>query len=178
MESLDLYFCGLKGKLPSSLGMLKNLQHLGHNRSLTEAHFIDLTRLESFRVSSNGLEGEILEEISGLMALSTLNLLMNLLSGNIPSKIGNLSRLETLDLSQNHLTFLSHLNLFYNNLSGRIPSGSQLQSLDDPSIYEGNNPSFCGLPLSKCPGEDDDDDVPHAKDDVPHAEDDKDHVVM
>ncbi|KAG9146415.1 hypothetical protein Leryth_020132, partial [Lithospermum erythrorhizon] len=48
------------------------------------------------------------------------------------------------------LTFLSHLNLSHNNLEGRIPSGSQLQTLEDPSIYEGN-PLLCGHPLSnKC----------------------------
>ncbi|KAJ4797331.1 Leucine-rich repeat receptor protein kinase MSP1 [Rhynchospora pubera] len=34
----------------------------------------------------------------------------------------------------------------YNNLSGKIPSGHQLQTLDDPSIYEGNN-GLCGFPL-------------------------------
>ncbi|KAM5552459.1 hypothetical protein ABKV19_027019 [Rosa sericea] len=81
MESLDLYGCGLVGKLPSSLGMLRSLQHLDlrdnvfngsipqslgklsqlvslylSNNSwegnLTEAHFINLTKLESFAVST------------------------------------------------------------------------------------------------------------------------------
>nr|XP_011460509.1 PREDICTED: LRR receptor-like serine/threonine-protein kinase FLS2 [Fragaria vesca subsp. vesca] len=123
------------------------------------------------------LGGAIPEEISGLIALGTLNLSMNQLSGNIPSNIGNLKLLETLDLSHNQLsrqipqsisslTFLSHLNLSYNNLTGRIPSGNQLQALDDPSIYKGN-PSLCGFPLSKCSEE---------RDDRPHEEDNKDHV--
>lgn len=44
-------------------------------------------------------------------------------------------------------TFLVHLNLSYNNLSGEIPSNNQFQSLNDPSIYEGN-PALCGSPLS------------------------------
>ncbi|KAM5552264.1 hypothetical protein ABKV19_026900 [Rosa sericea] len=81
MESLDLQYCGLVGKLPSSLGMLRSLQHLdlrgnifngsipqslgklsqlvsldlSYNSwegNLTEAHFINLTKLESFAVST------------------------------------------------------------------------------------------------------------------------------
>ena len=47
----------------------------------------------------------------------------------------------------------SRKNLSYNNLSGRIPTGNQLQTLDDPSIYE-NNPALCGHPTTvKCPGD-------------------------
>ncbi|CAL8149621.1 unnamed protein product [Prunus armeniaca] len=90
---------------------------------------------------------------------------MNRLTGKIPSSIGKLRWLETLDLSHNQLsghipqnfsslTSLSHLNLSYNNLIGRIPAGNQLQTLDDPSIYEGN-PSLCVAPLSSvCLGDD------------------------
>ncbi|PRQ30158.1 putative non-specific serine/threonine protein kinase [Rosa chinensis] len=134
--------------------------------------------------SSNDLEGEIPEEICSLVQLGALNLSMNQLSGHIPSKIGNLKLLEALDLSQNQLsgqipqslaslTFLSHLNLSCNNLTGRIPSGNQLQTLDDPSIYEGN-PSLCGFPLSKCP-EDGDNKMhePRAEDNKDHEDDDK-----
>jgi len=41
---------------------------------------------------------------------------------------------------------LNMLNLSNNNLSSKIPTGSQLQTLNDPSIYS-NNPGLCGLPL-------------------------------
>ncbi|XP_050371639.1 receptor-like protein EIX2 isoform X2 [Argentina anserina] len=131
-------------------------------------------------LSSNELEDEIPEEVSSLTALGTLNLSMNQLSGNIPFNIGNLFHLETLDLSQNqlsgnipqslsNLTFLSHLNLSRNKLTGRIPSGSQLQTLEDPSIYEAN-PSLCGSPLPKCP--EDNMHEPHADDNKDHEDDD------
>ncbi|KAL6196938.1 hypothetical protein ACLB2K_032551 [Fragaria x ananassa] len=121
--------------------------------------------VKSVDLSSNNLDGEIPEEISSLIALGTLNLSRNHLHGKIPSTVGNMSSLETLDLSHNHLlgeipqslsalNYLNHLNLSYNNFYGRIPSGDQLQTLTDPSIYEGN-PSLCGFPLStKCSGDD------------------------
>ncbi|KAL6196940.1 hypothetical protein ACLB2K_032553 [Fragaria x ananassa] len=124
---------------------------------------VDLVKI--IDLSSNNLEGEIPEEISSLIELSTLNLSRNHLHGKIPTNIGNMSSLETLDLSHNHLLgeipqslsslhYLNHLNLSCNNFSGRIPSGNQLQTLTDPSIYEGN-PSLCGFPLlTKCPGDD------------------------
>nr|XP_011460511.1 PREDICTED: LRR receptor-like serine/threonine-protein kinase FLS2 isoform X2 [Fragaria vesca subsp. vesca] len=132
-------------------------------------------------LSLNNLEGEIHQEISSLIELSILNLSMNHLHGKIPTNIGNMSSLETLDLSHNHLlgeipqslstlNYLNHLNLSYNNFSGRIPSGDQLQTLTDPSIYEGN-PSLCGFPLStKCPG----DDKPTTSGNVPVEDNDED----
>jgi hypothetical protein len=115
----------------------------------------------SIDLSSNNLSGEIPDNITRLLRLVNLNLSMNHLTGRIPEKIGNLHMLESLDLSRNEiagpipeslssLTFLNHLNLSFNNLSGEIPHGNQLQTLDDPSIYEGN-PLLCGSPLStKC----------------------------
>ncbi|XP_021805319.1 LRR receptor-like serine/threonine-protein kinase GSO1 [Prunus avium] len=116
-------------------------------------------------LSSNNFAGEIPEQVGSLLELSMLNLSMNRLTGEIPSSIGKLRWLETLDLSHNQLsghipqnfsslTSLSHLNLSHNNLIGKIPSGNQLQTLDDPSIYE-HNPSLCGAPLSTvCPTDD------------------------
>ncbi|XP_051136981.1 receptor-like protein EIX2 [Andrographis paniculata] len=98
-----------------------------------------------------------------LRNLRGLNLSHNFLDREIPSKIGELTSLESLDLSNNNLVgripnslsnlyLLSRLNLSNNNLSGAIPTGNQLQTLDDPSIYDGN-PQLCGAPLLKrCPG--------------------------
>ncbi|CAL5428148.1 unnamed protein product [Camellia sinensis] len=48
------------------------------------------------------------------------------------------------DLS--NLSYLSHLNMSFNNLSRRIPTGNQLQTLNDPSMYIGND-GLCGAPL-------------------------------
>ncbi|KAL7614311.1 hypothetical protein Lser_V15G09423 [Lactuca serriola] len=68
-------------------------------------------------------------------SLESLDLSGNNLSGMIPQ-------------SMSALTFLSHLNLSHNNLSGRIPTGSQLQTLNDPSIYTGGDNQLCGGPLA------------------------------
>ncbi|CAN6709817.1 unnamed protein product [Malus baccata var. baccata] len=108
-------------------------------------------------LSCNFMYGEIPEELTGLLALQSLNLSNNRFTGGIPSKIGSMAQLESLDFSMNqldgeippsmtHLTFLSHLNLSYNNLTGRIPESTQLQSLDQSS-FVGNE--LCGAPLNK-----------------------------
>ncbi|GKD24290.1 leucine-rich repeat protein [Tanacetum coccineum] len=110
-------------------------------------------------LSSNKLVGEIPVKLMSLSALVGLNLSNNHLNGGIPDSIGKMKALTSLDFSGNQLSgpipssigalnFLSHLNLSHNNLSGQIPTGSQLQTLTDPSIYVGNR-YLCGAPLPK-----------------------------
>ncbi|XP_031101812.1 receptor-like protein EIX2 [Ipomoea triloba] len=125
----------------------------------------NLEFLKSIDLSGNHITGEIPLEVMSLQALNNLNLSRNNLSGTIPQTIGNLSKIESLDLSMNafsgpipqslsSLNFLSYLNLSFNKLNGRIPTGHQLQTLDDLSIYIGNE-GLCGVPLLKsCPGDD------------------------
>jgi len=122
---------------------------------------LGLLRILDF--SGNKLQGEIPEEITGLLLLVALNLSGNNLTGEIPQKIGQLKQLESLDLSGNQLsgvipitmadlTFLSYLNLSNNHLSGRIPSSTQLQGFN-ASQFTGNH-ALCGQPLlQKCPGD-------------------------
>nr|XP_011460518.1 PREDICTED: receptor-like protein 12 [Fragaria vesca subsp. vesca] len=83
MESLDLSSCGMEGELPSSLGMLKSLQHL--------------------ELSSNSFRGSIRESIISNLSssLKTLHLGGNLFNGSIPESVGQLSQLVSLDLSDN-----------------------------------------------------------------------------
>ncbi|PPD74086.1 hypothetical protein GOBAR_DD28992 [Gossypium barbadense] len=109
-----------------------------------------------FRVidlSSNGLTGEIPNEITSLFELVAPNLSRNGLTGLIPHNINQLKQLKSLNLSENHLsgripvtmadlTFLSYLDL-YNKLLGRIPSSTQLQTFD-ALVFVGNALAFVG----------------------------------
>ncbi|OEL23493.1 Receptor-like protein 12 [Dichanthelium oligosanthes] len=116
-----------------------------------------ITFIMGIDLSSNLLSQTIPEGLTTLPGLRYLNLSRNHLSGDIPKDIGNLALLESLDLSWNQLEgeippsfadlkSISTLNLSNNGLSGMIPTGSQLQTLVDPSIY-GNNPGLSGFPL-------------------------------
>ncbi|XP_039173755.1 receptor-like protein EIX2 [Eucalyptus grandis] len=125
---------------------------------------ITLRYFHSIDLSANMLDGQIPKEFTKLVRLQNLNLSQNKLSGSIPSNIGDLKNLESLDLSRNKLSgtippgissmdFLSHLNLSFNRLSGPIPFGNHLRTVDDESVYRGND-RLCGAPLlNTCPGD-------------------------
>ncbi|GMP83747.1 hypothetical protein CsSME_00037554 [Camellia sinensis var. sinensis] len=172
LHILDLSQNKLSGIIPPCFGNLSGMKiELNSEKTRYQAYLEVVTKGRTFEyqdsnlylvnnldLSGNDLSGVIPEELTGLFNIGTLNLSMNHLRGTIPEKIGNLKQLETLDLSKNELsgpipssmaslTFLNHLNLSYNNLSGKIPTGNQLQTLIDPSIYEGNL-ALCGLPLT------------------------------
>ncbi|WKA04212.1 hypothetical protein VitviT2T_022269 [Vitis vinifera] len=175
LHILDLGENNLLGFIPSCVGNLSGMaSEIDSQRYEGELMVLRKGRedlynsilylVNSMDLSHNNLSGEVPEGVTNLTRLGTLNLSVNHLTGKIPDNIGSLQGLETLDLSRNQLsgvipsgmaslTSLNHLNLSYNNLSGRIPTGNQLQTLDDPSIYE-NNPALCGPPTTaKCPGD-------------------------
>ncbi|WCJ40800.1 Leucine-rich repeat (LRR) family protein [Euphorbia peplus] len=116
--------------------------------------------LFSIDLSENHFFGNLPDEIVNLKLVQNLNFSGNKFMGNIVSDIGNMEALESLDFSRNELSgsipvsisnlnFLSYLNLSFNNLSGSIPHGNQLQTLNDKSIYIGND-GLCGFPLQSC----------------------------
>ncbi|KAK4487068.1 hypothetical protein RD792_006383, partial [Penstemon davidsonii] len=125
-----------------------------------EREYSEISRfVVNMDVSNNNLVGKIPWEITRLSGLIGLNLSHNHLVGKIPQRIGDMKSMESFDLSNNNLSgtiptslsdlsSISRLNLSYNKLSGKIPTGRQLQTLDNPSIYEGN-PQLCGAPLPK-----------------------------
>ncbi|KAM3694178.1 hypothetical protein ACJW31_07G040500 [Castanea mollissima] len=174
LQILDLAQNDLSGGIPQCLGNLSKSDEKSLASSLEKmsvflkgreyVYEYTIYLVHSIDLSDNNLTGEIPDNITSLSKLVNMNLSMNHLTGKIPGSIGNLKSLESLDLSRNKLsgpipqslsslTFLSHLNLSFNNLSGIIPSGNQLQTLNDPSIYQGNS-LLCGPPLSTiCPGE-------------------------
>ena len=165
----------------------KSVQHEGQLRMMTKGserkYFTTLYLVNLLDFSSTNLSAEIPVELTSLVHLGTLNLSHNHLVGKIPEEIRNFEWLETLDLSKKKLSgsippsmasliFMNHLNLSYNNLFGEIPNTNQFQTLNDPSIYEGNL-ALCGDPLpKKCPENGGRSPVPRG-DDEDEDEDDK-----
>ncbi|KAK3410334.1 hypothetical protein EUGRSUZ_J02327 [Eucalyptus grandis] len=179
LHILDLSHNSLSGSIPPCIGNLTGLKveltdadterYEGRLTVVAKGRFVVydekiLYLVNSLDLSDNRLSGEIPEAITNLVRLWTLNLSTNHFTGRIPIDIGKLEGLETLDLSSNNLsgplppsitalTKLNHLKLSYNNLWGRIPTANQFQTLNDPSIYEGNV-GLCGIPLPElCPGD-------------------------
>eukprot|EP01042_Synura_sphagnicola_P036346 gene36346-biopygen3088 len=81
---LNLRAVGVKGKLPTSLGVLSGLT--------------------SLILSSNGISGSIVPELSHLTNLNTLEVDSNHISGTVPSALSRLAALSYLDLSYNQLS--------------------------------------------------------------------------
>ncbi|KAK9669746.1 hypothetical protein RND81_13G151700 [Saponaria officinalis] len=173
LRVLELGHNRLTGHIPRCLGSLQFDSNTGGLIGQTGLQIIEVIKgiKEVFAgtkgthsiidLSSNYLTGTIPEELTNISKLAALNLSNNHLTGSIPQEIGNLNSLESLDLSNNQLSgiipqslsaipWLSSLNLSNNKLHGQIPTGSQLQTLDNPSIYAGNS-GLCGFPLpNKC----------------------------
>ncbi|WOH16424.1 hypothetical protein DCAR_0935977 [Daucus carota subsp. sativus] len=144
---------------PNHLDYWGSVQMIDSMKGYEQVYTSTLEFLFSIDLSNNKISGEIPKELMDLQGLLNLNLAGNHLAGKIPDEIGKLKNLIFLDLSRNelhgpipqslsYLNFLSQLNLSFNDLSGRIPSGNQLQTLNDPSIYAGNE-LLCGLPILK-----------------------------
>ncbi|XP_071735632.1 receptor-like protein EIX1 [Rutidosis leptorrhynchoides] len=174
LQILDFGDNYLTGTIPHCFGNLRGMSGGGSNlyfsggfeqsviqvmRGVSLEYTTIMRYVVNMDLSSNNLEGQIPNELTSLSGLIGFNLSNNNLTGPIPDKIGDMNSLMSLDLSSNELsgtipssiswlTFLSHLNLSENKLSGRIPTGSQLQTLIDPSIYAGNS-DLCGSPLTK-----------------------------
>ncbi|GAA0153947.1 transmembrane signal receptor [Lithospermum erythrorhizon] len=182
LQLLNLVGNDISGKIPLCFGNLTgmNVDHYDYEylfvdidyggsiseiiKGIERRYTKTLPFLVSIDLSNNNITGQIPGELMNLSKLLNLNMSRNHLQGRLPEKIGDLGALESLDLSWNDLsgpvpyslsslTYLSHLNLSYNNFSGRVPTGNQLQTLNDPSIYIGNN-ELCGAPLpNACPGD-------------------------
>ncbi len=128
---------GLRGSLPSEIGMLSSLYqfHLDRN-SITgtiPSEIGMLSSLQWFGLSWNLITGTIPSEIGMLSSLISIGLDNNSIAGTIPSELRMLSSLKWLDLRWNSITgkipseigMLSSLNwldLRWNSITGKIPS--------------------------------------------------------
>ncbi|GKV51592.1 hypothetical protein SLEP1_g58229 [Rubroshorea leprosula] len=158
---VSLPFNNLSGVIPSNLGSLRNLQHLGLAANQLEppeneglgflTSLTNCSNLKALHLGGNNFKGELPTSIANLSTkLEYLWMGKNQISGKIPKEIRNLVGLTSLDMSMNYITGeipssigkldkLSRLYLFSNRISGLIPSSlgniTQLQDLE----LDGNN---------------------------------------
>jgi Leucine-rich repeat (LRR) protein len=136
LTHLELVKYGLKGTLPSSIGMWNFIEGFNLSQNAIKGTIPNTignwTVLSSFYLYDTVLSGSIPPEIGNCRKLINLELYSNLLSNSIPSSIGNLSLLTSLNLYENllngtipfemsYLTELTMLDLDTNNLTGTIP---------------------------------------------------------
>ncbi|KAF3448101.1 hypothetical protein FNV43_RR08811 [Rhamnella rubrinervis] len=126
LTDLDLSNCLFSGPLPKSISKLTQLVYLGlsNNQFVGPISSFDMTKnLEQIDLSSNNLSGPISSaHLKGLLNLVSIDLRSNSFNGNIPSSLFTLPLLEEIDLS-------------YNQFSGEVlefpnPSSSMLDSID------------------------------------------------
>ncbi|CAL9238306.1 unnamed protein product [Arabidopsis halleri] len=86
--AIDLSGNKIHGKIPESLGLLKELHVLNLSRNAFTGHipssFANLTSLESLDLSENKISGEIPPKLGDLYSLGWINVSHNQLVGSIP----------------------------------------------------------------------------------------------
>ncbi len=126
---LDLSDNNLQGKIPITIGNLRNLEYLDLSKNNISGKmprlFRKLKNLRTVDLGENKLAGNIPNTINKLYSLEELNLSNNQLKGALPKNIKELRRLKTLALANN-------------NLTGEMPAGMEnLKKLK--KLYLANN---------------------------------------
>ena len=150
LESLNLEYNNIGGRIPDWFGQLKGLKYLSLSTNLFDGSIPSslgqLSLLRRLELSDNQLSGTIPQSLERLSSLEDLYLSYNQLNGTIPQNLGKLSTLGDLDLSNNQLkghipqtlgivSTLRYLDLSHNQLSGSIPENfGQLVNLSKLDI--------------------------------------------
>ena len=109
LKELHLYRNGLRGRVPSEIGMLRHLSSLwlfeNHFSGALPDAFGTMPSLVDVRINSNRLTGPIPTSLAGCTNIKVLNLQKNALDGPIPEDIlTSCCRLRDLRLWSNKLT--------------------------------------------------------------------------
>ncbi|KAJ1386676.1 Leucine-rich repeat domain superfamily [Sesbania bispinosa] len=153
---------GLIGKIPSSFGVLKNLQNsLSGTLPLTLGSLTSLLKLD---VSHNCLEGSLLKEFAHLKNLTLMDLRNNKFSGGLTLSLQEMYSLEEMVLSNNaiggnirtlkweNLQNLVILDLSNMGLAGEIPESlSELKRLRFLGLSDNNLTGNLSPKLSTLP---------------------------
>jgi Leucine-rich repeat (LRR) protein len=156
----------VSGSLPTSIGLLSNLQNLqmivNELQGTLPSEIGSLSSLLSFNLARNlGISGTIPTTIGSLKELRLFSLKDAELAGTIPTQIGTMSNLDVFDVGYNRLNGpipsemgnLLNLQVVYidgNGLTGQIPSAVQncvkLQTFTiKKNAFSGTIPSELGL---------------------------------
>ncbi|CAH8362310.1 unnamed protein product, partial [Eruca vesicaria subsp. sativa] len=159
---------GFQGRLPSSLGNMKEIEYLdiSHNNfhgTLPRSFVFGCHSLRILTLSHNKLSGEVFPESVNFTNMWELSMDNNLFTGKIGQGLRNFESLHVLDISNNRLTGvipswigeLSYLNVILlsnNSLEGEIPISlfniSYLHLLDlSANILSGGIPPYVNSAL-------------------------------
>ncbi|WCJ27233.1 receptor like protein 51 [Euphorbia peplus] len=105
LTHVDFSGNSLKGRIPSSISVLENLESLNlSSNGLTgeiPSNFGDLISLKNVSLGSNSLSGEIPDSISAIPGLVHLDLSSNQFNGTIPKFLAEMKGLRYLNLANN-----------------------------------------------------------------------------
>eukprot|EP00257_Ricinus_communis_P026073 XP_025013487.1 putative kinase-like protein TMKL1 isoform X2 [Ricinus communis] len=168
LQSLYLNINSMTGTIPLELGYGTSLSDIDLSGNLFSGVLAPsiwnlCERLLSLKLHGNSLSGSLPEPAlpnSTCKNLQFLDLGSNKFSGDFPEFFTRFQGLKELDLSDNVLSGsipqsltslnLEKLNLSHNNFSGMLPVFGE--SKFGMEVFEGNDPSLCGLPLRSCSG--------------------------
>ncbi|KAH9659657.1 LRRNT 2 domain-containing protein [Citrus sinensis] len=162
MKNLDLFNNTLDGAIPMSLGQLSHLElmDLSNNRlngTLSEIHFVNLTKLTSFSAFGNSLIFKVNQSWVPPFQLEKLRLRSCHLGPQFPSWLRSQKHLFILDISNtrisdtiprwfwNSISQYVYLNLSTNQIYGEIPNCDRpLPLVPSPGLLDLSNNALSG----------------------------------
>lgn len=150
IKSIGMADRDIKGKIPTAIGELSELEYLFLNGNrfsgnLPEELF-QLNKLKTIDLGNNNYKGNIPKGFKNLPRLNSLILKNNKYTGRIPKEILT-GDIEILNLAGNRLeggipaeinllTNIKYLNLSRNNFGGNLPDLSSLTELEVLSLWD------------------------------------------